>query len=212
VLGLAIAVCSPVSVVTVIVLLTMPSGRRRGIAFVLGWILAIVVIAAVVLAVHGQDFSSHKTTPSRAASWIEVAVGVLAALAAARALRKRPQRGSRSDTPKWVDRLDRTPWLLAVVVGAFMLTYSLTIAAAVEILKAHVSVEDDVVAFAVFGVASIISIVAPIVVALLAPERADERLAEWRGWLLGNARTIGLWALVVIGALLVAKGAHDLIV
>ena len=211
-LGLAIAVCSPVSVVTVIVLLTMPSGRRRGIAFVLGWILAIVVIAAVVLAVHGQDFSSHKTTPSRAASWIEVAVGVLAALAAARALRKRPQRGSRSDTPKWVDRLDRTPWLLAVVVGAFMLTYSLTIAAAVEILKAHVSVEDDVVAFAVFGVASIISIVAPIVVALLAPERADERLAEWRGWLLGNARTIGLWALVVIGALLVAKGAHDLIV
>jgi hypothetical protein len=36
-LGLAIAVCSPVSVVTVIVLLTMPSGRRRAIAFVVGW-------------------------------------------------------------------------------------------------------------------------------------------------------------------------------
>src|SRR5262245_52043810 len=47
-LGLAVAVCSPVSVVTVIVLLTMPSGRRRGIAFVVGWILAIAVIAAVV--------------------------------------------------------------------------------------------------------------------------------------------------------------------
>jgi hypothetical protein len=35
-LGLAIAVCSPVSVVTVIVLLTMPSGRLRAIAFVAG--------------------------------------------------------------------------------------------------------------------------------------------------------------------------------
>lgn len=210
-LGLAIAVCSPVSVVTVIVLLTMPSGRRRGIAFVIGWILAIVVIAAVVLAVHGQDFSSHQTTPSRAASWVEIAVGLLAAIAAARALRKGSQRATKSETPNWVARLDRTPWLLAVVVGAFMLTYSLTIAAAVEVLKAHVSVEDDVVAFAVFGVASIITIVAPIAVALLTPDRADERLAQWRAWLLGNARTIGLWALVVIGLLLVAKGAHDLI-
>lgn len=210
-LGLAIAVCSPVSVVTVIVLLTMPSGRRRGIAFVLGWILAIVAIAVVVVAAHGQDFSSHKTTPSRLASWIEIAVGLLAAIAAGRSLRRRPHRAAKSETPGWVARLDRTHWLLAVVVGAFMLTYSLTIAAAVEILKAHVTVEDDVAAFVVFGVASIISIVAPIVVALLTPERADERLAQWRAWLLGNARTIGLWALVVIGVLLVAKGARDLI-
>ena len=210
-LGLAIAVCSPVSVVTVIVLLTMPSGRRRGIAFVLGWILAIVVIALVVVAAHGQDFSSHSTTPSKAASWAEIAVGLLAALGALRSLRKRTERKSTSETPKWLARLDRTNWALALAVGAFMLTYSLTIAAAAEILKAHVSVEDDVVAFVIFAVASIITIVAPIVVALLAPERADERLATWRAWLLGNSRTIGLWALVVIGVLLIGKGAHDLI-
>jgi cytochrome c biogenesis protein CcdA len=197
--------------VTVIVLLAMPSGRRRGIAFVLGWILAIGVIAVVVVAAHGQDFSSHKTTPSRAASWVEIAVGLLAVLAALRSLRRRPRRATKSETPSWVARLDRTHWLLAVVVGAFMLTYSLTIAAAVEILKAHVSVEDDIVAVVVFGIASIITIAAPIVVALLTPERAEERLAQWRAWLLGNARTIGLWALVVIGVLLIAKGAHDLI-
>jgi hypothetical protein len=36
-------------------------------------------------------------------------------------------------------------------------------------------------------------------------------LAAWRRWLLGNSRTIGLIALVVIGVLLIAKGAHDLI-
>src|SRR5262249_12719184 len=82
-LGLAVALCSPVSVVTVIVLLTMPSGRRRGIAFVLGWLLAIGVIGVVVVGVaHGQDFSSHQTTSSRAASWVEIAVGLIAVLAA----------------------------------------------------------------------------------------------------------------------------------
>ncbi len=197
--------------VTVIVLLTMPSGRRRGIAFVIGWLLAIVVIAAAVVAFgETQDFSSHQTTPSRAASWVEIAVGLLALIGALRGLR-RPRGPSSSETPKWLARLDRTNWVLAIVVGAFMLTYSLTIAAAAEILKAHVSAEDDILAFAIFAVASIVTIVAPIVVALLAPDRADERLAAWRAWLLGNSRKIGLIALMVIGALLIGKGAHDLI-
>lgn len=211
-LGLAIAVCSPVSVVTVIVLLTMPAGRRRGIAFVLGWLLAVGVIAAVVVAfAHGQDYSSNKTTPSRAASWAEVAVGLIAVLGALRALRRRPQGASSGGTPKWLDRLDRTNWVLATVVGAFMLTYSLTIAAAAEILKANVSTGDEVLAFVVFAVASIASIVAPVVVALLAPERSERLLAEWRRWLLGNSRVIVLVALIVIGVALIVRGAHDLV-
>src|SRR5260370_40692404 len=75
-LGLAIALCSPVSVGTVIVLLTMPSGRRRGIALVLGWLLAIGVIATAVVVVRGQDFISHQTTPPRPPSWVESAVAV----------------------------------------------------------------------------------------------------------------------------------------
>jgi len=215
-LGLAIAFCSPVSVVTVIVLLTMPAGRRRGIAFVLGWLLAIAILAAIVVAVgQGHDFSSHKTTPSRTVSWIEIAVGLLAILSAGRALLRRRREGGASapsaETPKWLSRLDNTNWVLAAVVGAFMLTYSLTIAAAAEILKANVSAGDDILAFVVFAVASIITILAPIVVALVAPDRADERLAAWRAWLLGNSRVIGLVALLVIGVALIVRGAHDLI-
>jgi hypothetical protein len=93
--------------------------------------------------------------------------------------------------------------LLAVLVGSFMLTYSLTLAAAIEILKAHVSTADAVVAFIVFAFASITTISAPIVLALVAPERSAERLAAWRRWLLGNSRAIGLVALMVVGALLI---------
>jgi hypothetical protein len=190
----------------------MPSGRRRGIAFVLGWLVAIGVIGVIVVGLaQGQDFSSHGTTPSRAASWVEIAVGLIVVLAASRRLRRPRSAASDTGGPKWLNRLDRTNWVLALVVGAFMLTYSLTIAAAAEILKANVSAEDDALAFLAFAAASVLTIVAPIVVALAAPDRADERLAAWRGWLLGNSRKIGLIALVVIGALLIAKGAHDLI-
>jgi Sap-like sulfolipid-1-addressing protein len=211
-LGLAIAVCSPVSVVTVIVLLTMPSGRRRAVAFVAGWILAIVAIAVVsVLVLQGQDFSSHRTTPSKTASSVEILVGSVLLLAATRALRRRDKNSKSAETPKWLGRLDKTNWLLAILVGSFMLTYSLTVAAAAEILKANVSKIDAVLAFAVFALASITTIVAPIVVVLVSPERAEERLGQWRRWLLGNSRTIGLAALMVIGALLVARGIHDLL-
>jgi hypothetical protein len=211
-LGLAVAVCSPVSVVTVIVLLTMPSGRRRGIAFVVGWLLAIAVIAVVVVAfAHGQDYSSNQTTPSRGASIAEILVGVLAVFGALRGLRRRGPRTVSGETPKWLARLDNTHWLLAFVVGAFMLTYSLTIAAAAEVLKANVSAEDDIVAFAVFAVASLVTILAPIVIAIAVPDRSTRVLAAWRGWLLRNSRMIGLIALAVIGAALIARGAQDLI-
>jgi threonine/homoserine/homoserine lactone efflux protein len=210
-LGLAIAVCSPVSVVTVIILLTMPSGRRRAIAFVAGWLLAIAVISALsVLVLHGQDFSRPQTTPSRAASWVEIVAGCVVLLVSIRAFRRRGGRAASADTPKWLDRLDETNWLVAVLVGAFMLTYSLTLAAAAEILKAHVSTADSVVAFTVFALASITSIVAPIVLVLVTPERSAERLEQWRRRLLGNSRTIGLVALMVIGAILAARSIHDL--
>ena len=115
-----------------------------------------------------------------------------------------------AETPRWLARLDQTHWLLAVFVGAFMLTYSLTLAAAAEILKAHVSQGDEVLAFVIFALASITTIVAPVVDALVAPEQAAERLASWRRWLLGNSRVIGLVAVMVVGALLIARGIHDL--
>jgi hypothetical protein len=192
--------------------MTMPAGRKRAVAFVVGWVLAIVIIGAVaVFVLHGQDFSSHKTTPSRTASALEIVLGCIVVIASARAFRRRSRRAASVETPKWVAGLDRTTWWLAVLVGSFMLTYSLTLAAAIEVLKANVSTADAVVAFIVFALASITTISAPIVLVLVAPERSAERLAAWRRWLLGNSRTIGLVALMVVGALLIGRGIHDLV-
>jgi hypothetical protein len=65
-LGLAVAITSPGSVVTVIALLSMSNGVRRAIAFICGWVLAIGLLAVLVIFVlHGQDFGSRHTTPSR---------------------------------------------------------------------------------------------------------------------------------------------------
>src|SRR6266487_6053287 len=211
-LGLAVAFTSPISVVTVIVLLSMPSGRRRALAFLCGWLIAIAVIGALmVFVLHGQDFSSRSSTPSRAASALEVLLGSLLLVWAVVAFRRRePSKGGQS-TPKWLGRVERTHWLLALAVGAIMLSYGLSLAAASEILKANVSRLDAAGAILLFSLASIVTVAAPIVLAVAAPERSAQRLAAWKAWLLGNSRAVALVVLMVVGAFLIFKGVKDLI-
>ena len=211
-LGLAVAFTSPVSVVTVIVLLSMPSGRRRALAFVIGWLIAIAAIGAIAIFVlHGQDFSSKHSTPSRAASALEILLGSLLLLWAVVAFRRRKPSKESVAEPKWLSRVEGTHWLLAVAVGAIMLSYALSLAAASEILKANVSRLDAAAAIVVFSVTSIVTVAAPIVVALAAPERSAQRLATWKAWLLGNSRTVVLLVLMVVAAFLVVRGIYDLV-
>jgi hypothetical protein len=211
-LGLAVALTSPVSVVTVIVLLSLPAGRRRGLAFLVGWLIALAVIAALILFVlHGQDFGSRSSSPSRAASALEVLLGSLLLIWAVVAYRRREPSSGVPSTPKWLGRIERTHWLLALAVGALMLSYGLTLAAASEILKANVSRLDATVAITVFALTSMVTVAAPIVAVVVAPERSEERLATWKAWLLGNSRVVTLIVLMVVAALLIVRGVHDLV-
>jgi threonine/homoserine/homoserine lactone efflux protein len=210
-LGLAVAITSPGSVVTVIALLSMSSGVRRAIAFICGWVLAIGLLAVLVIFVlHGQDFGSRHTTPSRTASAIEVVLGLLLLVGSFRAYRRPRQQTKSQSPPKWLDRIDRTHWALGLAVGAFMLSFALTLAAMAEILKAHVGVLDAAVACLVFALTSIVTIAAPVVVVLVAPDRSAQVLATWKTWLLQHARSIALILLIVIGVLLIVRGVYDL--
>jgi hypothetical protein len=213
-LGLAIAFTSPVSVVTVIVMLSMPAGRRRALAFVCGWVVAIAGIGVLALLVfHGQDFSTKHSTPSRAASAVEVLLGCLLLIAAVVAYRRRRPsvEAAGVSEPRWLERVERTHWFMAVPVGAIMLSYALSLVAASEILKADVSRLDGSAAFAVFALTSVVTIAAPIVVALVAPERSEATLARWKAWLLVNSRSVVLVVLMVVSALVIVRGVYDLV-
>ena len=212
VLGLAVAFTSPVSVVTVIVLLSMPSGVRRAIAFLCGWLLALALIGTImVFVLHGQDFSAKSTSPSRAASALEVLLGSVLLVWAFAAFRRREPSSGEPSAPKWLDRIQGTHWLIGLAVGALMLSYGLSLAAASEILKSNVSRLDAGVALGVFALASMLTVAAPIVAVVASPERSERRLEAWKGWLLGNSRTVGLVVLMIVAVALIVRGASDLI-
>jgi hypothetical protein len=71
-------------------------------------------------------------------------------------------------------------WSVAIAAGAVMLTYSLTLGAVAEILKANVSSAEAAAAATVFAVTSIVTIAAPVAVVVLAPQRSAEILTSWR--------------------------------
>jgi hypothetical protein len=210
-LGLGVAFTSPGSVVTIIVLLSTSAGLKRAIAFICGWLLAFVVLALLMIFVlHGQDFSSKHTNPSKTASIVEIVLGALLLIGSARVYRRPKSDMGLASPPKWLDRIERTHWSLCVLAGAVMLSYALSLAALAEILKANVSAAEAAVAATVFAVTSIVTIGAPVCVVVVAPERSNQVLASWRTWLLANSRSVALIALMVIGALLVVRGAYDL--
>jgi hypothetical protein len=189
----------------------MSDGVRRAIAFICGWILAIGVIAVLMAFVfHGQNFGSRHTTPSRTASAIEILLGAVLLLVSLRGYRRPAQQTKSKSPPKWLDRVNRTNWALGVAVGAFMLTYTLTVAAMAEILEANVADVDAAVASLVFALTSIVTIAAPVAVVLVAPDRSARVLATWKAWLLEHARSIALILLTVVGVFLVARGTYHL--
>jgi len=209
--GLAVAFTSPGSVVTIIVLLSMSSGRRRAIAFICGWLLAIAILALLmVFVLHGKDFSSKHTTPSRTASIVEIVIGAVLLIGSARLYRRPRSDKGPASPPKWLDRIEGTHWSLCVIVGAVMLSYALTLAAGAEILKANVGVAEAATAATVFAVTSIVTIAVPMLVVFAAPQRSSGVLASWRAWLIANSRSIVLIALMAIGAFLIARGSFDL--
>ena len=210
-LGFAVAFSSPTSVLAVLLLLGMPSGLRRSFAFLAGWLVTIGLIGVLVVGFPAMNFSSSRTTPSRAASTLEFLIGCSLAVGGI-VLQRRPvvEQASKDPLPTWLVRLVGRHWAVALAAGGVMLTYSVTVAAAVEILKANVDTVDRALAVSVFAVTSMVTIAAPIIFTVFAPQRAAADLDSWRQWLVRHSRTIGVVLLLAIGAALILKAGYDL--
>jgi O-antigen ligase len=68
-LGLAVAVSSPTSVLAVLMILEMTSGVRRGVAFVMGWVATIALFGVVLVLFPAFDFHRSRSWRSASRSW-----------------------------------------------------------------------------------------------------------------------------------------------
>lgn len=208
VLPAAIAVAlSPIPIIAIVLMLATPRGRSNGVAFALGWVLGLVVVSTVVvLLASGQ---SQSTTDS--ISWAKVVLGVLLLGLALRRWRNRPAPGEEEPLPGWVAQLDEftPPRSLVLGVGLSAVNpknLALTAAAAASIAQADLGGPATVVDLALFVVIGSLTVVGPVVMALVAPARSEHVLSSLRAFMAQHGGAIMMVVLAVLGAKLLGDG------
>ena len=102
-IGVAI---SPVPIIAVILMLFSRRARSNGLAFMLGWIIALAVVGGVVLVLATAGKISEGGTPSTIAYMIRLLIGLLFVALAYRNWQKRPKPGEEPALPSWMATID----------------------------------------------------------------------------------------------------------
>jgi threonine/homoserine/homoserine lactone efflux protein len=202
VIGLGVAMAlQPLPPLASIVLLSVQRGIRKASAFFLGEFVVMFVIGAVTVALQ---VGTSRHSASRAASFVTLVAGiVLLLLGAWFAVRSRG--AEEVEEPSWLSRLDRMePWP-AFLLGMFLPTYLIAVAAGAQIVGTHPGTAPAVAALLVFLAIGTSTVYTPIVLALVAPGRSSPARARLRDWLVRNWRGVGGVLLLAVGAFLVGK-------
>lgn len=201
-LGLAMAL-QPLPPLAAVVLLSLERGIRKAWAFFLGEFTVMFAIGAASVALQ---IGTSQEGASRAASWVTLVAGVVLLLLGAWFI-VRSRGAVDAKEPSWLARLDHMePWP-AFVLGTFLPTYLIAVAAGAHIVGTQPGVAAAVAAMLVFLAVGTSTVYAPIVLAQVAPERSGPARAKVRNWLVRNWRGVGGAVLLVVGALLIVKGA-----
>ena len=207
-LGIAIG---PLPVIAVILLLTGERGRSKGLAYLVGWLVGLLLLMmSIFLLVHRQDFS-RGSSPSLLVSWLTLLAGIGLLLAAYYIWRRRPASDVRPELPGWLKTIHQIRPLVALAVGFFLGLVSLknlvfATAAASQIGQAHLAVTQALLVILIFIVIASLGVASPVYVSFAKGKQAEAILANWEQWLSLNNTTILCVLCLIIGADLLGDG------
>lgn len=210
-LPLALGVlASPFPVIPVILLLLTPRATANAGAFLGGWAAGILAGTALFLAL-ASVIEGFEETPTWA-SWARILLG--GALVAV-GIRQWLSRGERAEAPSWMVALaDATPAsagrLGLVLSAANPKILLLTAGAGLTIAAADLPTTTTALAVVAFTAVGSASVALPLAAHLVLGERATAPLRRAEQWLTAHNATIMAVVVLVIGALLVAKGVEGL--
>lgn len=206
---------SPVPIIAVILMLFSDRARVNGPAFLLGWVVALGAVSTVVYVLSHDGNVASSSTASDSVSWGKIVLGVLLLSLARRNWRKRPAPGEEPEMPKWlatVESLSPTKAFgLAVVLAAVNpKNLILTLGAAAGLAQLGLSTSDAVVAIAVFVLIGSLTIVGPVLYALLGGAKARATLDSAKTWLTAHNAAVLAVLFLVFGVDMIAKGLPPL--
>lgn len=210
VLPVAVAVAvSPVPVIAVILMLFTPEARTNSVAFLLGWLLGLIVVGSIVLI--AGDVASDDSGESTVSGVVKLVFGLLFLVLAVRSWRSRPKAGEDPEMPGWMAAIDgfgavKSAGIAALLSGLNPKNLALTAAGAATIAAAGLTTGEEIGAFAIFVTIASITVAAPVLVYLIMGDRVQGGLNSLKEWLLANNNTVMAVLLVVLGAKLLGDG------
>jgi hypothetical protein len=209
-LGLLASV-SPSTIIVFILLLDTTRARVNAAAFLIGWSISLVIVFTASYAVGGAD-ALHYGSGDMAVKAVEILLGAALAVAAARQWRHRdePRTGS-GLTKKFTARLRQLhPWE-AAAVGVFEQPWTLTVAAAVLLVRHHAALRIVVFAFLVFSLLSTATIGLIFLYFARRPGEAEVHLADLRDRLVKAGPAVFAIVSLVVGVYLIVDGVIGIV-
>jgi threonine/homoserine/homoserine lactone efflux protein len=200
--GIAI---SPLPLIAVILMLATPQGRRNGIAFTSGWILALAVaVTAIVLLGSGAGADSQGT-PASWTMWLKLALGLVFLLLGVKQWRDRPREGEQARTPGWMRAIDgftpaKSAGLAVALAVANPKNLVLAVGGALSIASSGASTGGKTVAAVLMVLIASLCALLPLGVYLLGGDRSTEILGGWKTWMAEHNGAIMTVVLAVLGA------------
>ena len=213
-LGIGVAL-SPVPIIAVVLMLGTPRARVNGPAFVLGWVVGLAMVGTIVLfAASGAD-ASEGGEPATWVSVLELVLGCLLAVVAAKQWRGRPREGEEAALPQWMQAIDTFAPGKALAMGVLFSAVNpknllLTVAAAGAIAQTGVDTGSQAVALAVFVVIGTLGPGLPVAIYFALGARAEHVLGELKSWMAAHNAAIMTVLCLVIGAKLIGDGITGL--
>jgi hypothetical protein len=205
-LGLLASV-SPSTIIVFILLLDTTRARVNAAAFLIGWSISLVIVFTASYAVGGADTLHYGSGGDMAVKAVEILLGAALAVAAARQWRHRDQPRTGSGlTKKFTARLKQLhPWE-AAAVGVFEQPWTLTVAAAVLLVRHHAALRIVVFAFLVFSLLSTATIGLIFLYFARRPGEAEVHLADLRDRLVKAGPAVFAIVSLVVGVYLIIDG------
>lgn len=170
----------PLPLTGYILVLSTPNGPKKGLGFLLGWVLSLVVVTVVTLLLTGGKPVATSSAPSTAGLAVRMAIGAWLLWVA---WHRRATRGQPRPEPGWTKRVDKINFVGAMVLAFLLQPWGLVAAGVATVMQANLESAASVLGVVLFCLVGTSSYITMETYALVSPEAAMRRLDGIRGWI-----------------------------
>lgn len=208
---------SPIPIIGLILMLFSKQARTNGPAFLVGWLLGLLIVGGIVLAlVSAGKLALGEGTKSTLSLFIELLLGLGCFFLAFRNWKQRPKPGQEPEMPKWMATIDNIKPGAALGLGALLSGVNpknllLNVAAATTIAASGLEQTQQLIVLVIFTLIASVSIIVPVVYYLAAGASAEKALTGLKTWMVANNSAIMAVILLLIGAKLFGQAIGGLL-